>query len=55
MCTFPSRPKWEQMIKSYGVNLFYESMELRRLCCHVRKVRPLTRAMNGPACLDSRP
>jgi phosphoadenosine phosphosulfate reductase len=44
---FPEQAEVEQMIKSYGVNLFYESMELRRLCCHVRKVRPLTRAMNG--------
>lgn len=35
----------EAMTRQHGVNLFYQSVDLRRLCCHVRKVRPLTRAL----------
>jgi phosphoadenosine phosphosulfate reductase len=35
------------IIKKHGVNLFYRSIELRELCCEVRKVRPLLRALEG--------
>src|SRR5207237_8841912 len=31
----------------HGANPFYRSVELRRLCCEVRKVRPLARALRG--------
>src|SRR5579885_395945 len=44
---FPEHREVEEMIRSFGPNLFYESRELRRLCCHVRKVRPLMRALDG--------
>jgi phosphoadenosine phosphosulfate reductase len=27
--------------------MFYQSVELRKLCCHVRKVEPLRRALSG--------
>jgi phosphoadenosine phosphosulfate reductase len=37
----------EEMVRAHGVNLFYESVELRRLCCDVRKSRPLARALRG--------
>jgi phosphoadenosine phosphosulfate reductase len=30
-----------------GVNAFYDSVELRRECCHIRKVEPLGRALSG--------
>ncbi|MBQ2222227.1 MAG: phosphoadenylyl-sulfate reductase, partial [Bacteroidales bacterium] len=33
--------------REHGVNLFYESVELRHLCCQVRKVEPLKRALEG--------
>jgi len=33
------------MVKEHGVDLFYESVELRRTCCDVRKSRPLDRAL----------
>jgi len=36
-----------EMVRAHGVNLFYESVELRRLCCDVRKSRPLARALRG--------
>ena len=35
------------MVDAHGPNLFYESVELRLLCCHVRKVQPLTRHLAG--------
>ena len=35
------------MVKKHGPNLFYESVPLRNLCCHFRKVRPLERRMAG--------
>ncbi|HKW58828.1 MAG TPA: phosphoadenylyl-sulfate reductase [Candidatus Dormibacteraeota bacterium] len=35
------------MVASHGSNLFYASIELRRLCCDVRKSRPLERALGG--------
>src|SRR5260370_6460356 len=34
------------MVGIYGVNLFRQSPQLRRLCCEVRKSRPLARALN---------
>ena len=42
---FPERKEVEDMVRKFGINLFYESVELRHLCCHVRKVRPLLRAL----------
>jgi phosphoadenosine phosphosulfate reductase len=33
------------MVKAKGMNLFYESVENRKLCCGVRKVEPLRRAL----------
>ena len=35
------------MVGAHGVDLFYESVELRRTCCGVRKSRPLERALRG--------
>jgi len=37
----------EEMVRAHGVDLFYESVDLRRLCCDVRKSRPLARALRG--------
>lgn len=44
---FPDKKQAQEMLKEYGPNLFYKSPELRRLCCNVRKVEPLGRAMKG--------
>ncbi len=35
------------MVGEHGANLFYRSIELRSLCCDVRKSRPLDRALRG--------
>ena len=32
-------------VKSYGENAFYESVDLRKACCNIRKVEPLRRAL----------
>jgi phosphoadenosine phosphosulfate reductase len=37
----------EEMVHTHGPNLFYNSVELRKRCCHVRKVLPLQRALAG--------
>lgn len=37
----------EAMVTRYGVNLFYQEVGLRQLCCYVRKVLPLQRALQG--------
>lgn len=36
-----------EMIAQHGEDLFRESVELRRLCCRVRKVEPLRRELAG--------
>ena len=42
---FPDAAEVEQMTARHGVNLFYNDLALRRLCCHVRKTRPLDRKL----------
>ncbi len=37
----------QKMVAEKGLDLFYESVENRKLCCHVRKVEPLGRALKG--------
>ena len=44
---FPEREEVEAMVNEHGPNLFYESVEKRKLCCGVRKVAPLTRRLKG--------
>ncbi|MGQ9629099.1 MAG: phosphoadenylyl-sulfate reductase [bacterium] len=44
---FPDASAVEEMVGRYGPNLFYESVELRHLCCEVRKIEPLKRALSG--------
>ena len=40
-----------ELVEAYthgnGINAFYESVELRKACCFVRKVEPLQRALAG--------
>jgi phosphoadenosine phosphosulfate reductase len=44
---FPDKNKVEQMVNEKGINLFYESIENRKLCCNIRKIEPLKRALSG--------
>ncbi|OFJ47952.1 phosphoadenosine phosphosulfate reductase [Janthinobacterium lividum] len=34
-------------VEQHGLNAFYDSVEMRRACCHIRKVEPLGRALAG--------
>ncbi|WP_319558466.1 phosphoadenylyl-sulfate reductase [Thiomicrorhabdus sp.] len=36
-------------VEAHGMNGFYHSVENRKLCCHIRKVEPLNRALSGAA------
>lgn len=42
---FPERQTVEQMVNEHGLNLFYHSIEMRKLCCGIRKVEPLNRIL----------
>ena len=42
---FPNSEKIERMVNEKGINLFYESIENRKMCCDVRKIEPLRRAI----------
>jgi phosphoadenosine phosphosulfate reductase len=42
---FPEREKVEKMVDENGINLFYESVENRKLCCQIRKTDSLKRAL----------
>jgi phosphoadenosine phosphosulfate reductase len=44
---FPDYTKVEEMVNEKGINLFYRSVENRKLCCGIRKVEPLGRAFRG--------
>ncbi|MEQ6342891.1 MAG: phosphoadenylyl-sulfate reductase [Gammaproteobacteria bacterium] len=44
---FPESSAVEEYIHSHGPNAFYDSVELRKRCCGIRKVEPLKRALTG--------
>jgi phosphoadenosine phosphosulfate reductase len=44
---FPDAVAVEKMVNEKGINLFYKSIENRKLCCGVRKIEPLKRAFSG--------
>lgn len=44
---FPEAYDVEEMVSSKGPNLFYDSLENRKLCCHIRKIEPMKRALLG--------
>lgn len=37
----------DQYVREHGLNAFYDSVELRKQCCRIRKVDPLNRALKG--------
>jgi phosphoadenosine phosphosulfate reductase len=44
---FPSTPAVEKLVAEKGFNSFYTSVENRKECCFVRKMEPLSRALQG--------
>jgi phosphoadenosine phosphosulfate reductase len=43
----PDPRELEELAAEHGTNPFHRSVELRHLCCEVRKTRPLARALRG--------
>lgn len=44
---FPEATDVEEFVATKGINSFYESVDNRMGCCHIRKVKPLNRALKG--------
>ncbi len=44
---FPEAKQTEALVTSKGPNSFYDSIENRKECCHIRKVEPLKRALSN--------
>ncbi len=44
---YPDQTKLESFVQANGPNSFYESVENRKACCHIRKVEPLKRALQN--------
>ena len=43
----PNATAVEQYLEQHGLNAFYDSVEMRKECCRIRKVEPLKLALNG--------
>lgn len=43
---FPEAQDVEAYVRKYGINAFYTSVELRKECCFIRKIKPLERAVH---------
>lgn len=43
----PDSADVERYVAAHGPNGFYDSVALRQECCHLRKVKPLKRALEG--------
>jgi len=44
---YPQAEELQEYIGENGPNAFYESVQLRKSCCYIRKVEPLKRALAG--------
>lgn len=44
---FPEAADVEKFVNEKGINAFYHSVENRKECCYIRKVKPLNRALEG--------
>jgi phosphoadenosine phosphosulfate reductase len=47
---FPDLEEVEKLLLEKGTLSFYESLENRKECCYIRKVKPLKRALSGAKC-----
>src|SRR5690349_3465868 len=46
---YPDTAQVENLVSTKGPNSFYDSVDNRKECCHIRKVVPLKRALAGAA------
>jgi phosphoadenosine phosphosulfate reductase len=44
---YPDERKLADYVTTHGPDAFYQSVELRKACCHIRKVLPLKKALQG--------
>jgi phosphoadenosine phosphosulfate reductase len=44
---YPDAVSIQDLVSAKGPNSFYESVDNRKQCCHIRKVEPLQRALKG--------
>lgn len=44
---FPDAAEVEKYVNGNGINAFFDSVELRKECCRIRKLEPLKRALLG--------
>jgi phosphoadenosine phosphosulfate reductase len=44
---FPEPARVEEMVARHGINLFYDGVEQRKMCCGIRKVAQLPRAFSN--------
>ncbi len=44
---YPQAEPIQDFVHEFGPNAFYDSVELRKQCCFIRKVEPLQRALKG--------
>jgi len=44
---YPNGADLQAFVSQKGPNSFYESVDNRKSCCHIRKVEPLNRALQG--------
>lgn len=42
---FPDANEVKEMVNQKGMNLFYDSVENRKLCCEIRKVHPMNKML----------
>jgi phosphoadenosine phosphosulfate reductase len=47
---FPDTLATQKLVSTKGPNSFYESLENRKECCHIRKIEPLNRALQNVDC-----
>jgi len=43
----PDDAEVARYVSEHGLNAFYDSVDLRKSCCHIRKVVPLEKALHG--------
>ena len=43
----PNYTQLEPWVRKHGINGFYDSVENRKVCCQIRKLEPLARALKG--------
>ncbi|QMT31566.1 phosphoadenosine phosphosulfate reductase family protein [Alysiella filiformis DSM 16848] len=44
---YPNQKDSDDYVKNFGEFAFYESVDLRKRCCFIRKIEPLNRALQG--------